>query len=368
VSTVSDIAKIRGIIQAVVSEVLETQVPAVRESIVGRVTAEMKTIIAASAGNSASDLLKNAVFTIQEATTQTEILRALLDGTANFCGRAGLFVLRGNVAVGWQARGFRDNDAIRILSVDANTGVAGRAIQQRVAASGLATQFDARFASGFGTPLDGNCFVLPLIIRERAAALLYCDSGLEREGEVDSSALELLVRSAATWIELLGLRRSVTAASTSMPAQPRHDAQVAPQPAARAQAAGEGRESTASPAVETSTVQSLAPYTRPRAADAESAPAAHVSVADAEEIHRKARRFAKLLVEEIILYNKDKVAEGRVKRDLYNRLKDDIDKSRATYDKRYAQTPAAAGDYFTQELISTLAANDSSLLGSSFSG
>jgi len=85
-----------------------------------------------------------------------------------------------------------------------------------------------------------------------------------------------------------------------------------------------------------------------------------------EEIHRKARRFAKLLVDEIKLYNKSKVDEGRRNKDLYARLEDDIVKSRATYDRRYGHTSAAQGDYFNQELIRNLANNDQSLLGSGF--
>ncbi|HZU22958.1 MAG TPA: hypothetical protein VE998_09015, partial [Terriglobales bacterium] len=88
--------------------------------------------------------------------------------------------------------------------------------------------------------------------------------------------------------------------------------------------------------------------------------------ADAE-VHKKARRFAKLLVDEIVLYNKQKVAEGRQNRDLYDRLHDDIEKSRAAYNKRFGSSAAASADYFTNELLTNLAENDPGLLGSSFS-
>ncbi len=81
---------------------------------------------------------------------------------------------------------------------------------------------------------------------------------------------------------------------------------------------------------------------------------------------KKPRRFAKLLVEEIKLYNQPKVEEGRQNKDLYDRLKVDIEKSRATYDKRYAESAVASADYFTQELIRILADNDVSLMGASF--
>ena len=80
----------------------------------------------------------------------------------------------------------------------------------------------------------------------------------------------------------------------------------------------------------------------------------------------KAKRFAKLLVDEIRLYNQAKVAEGRQKHDLYDRLKEDIEKSRITYDKRYGKTVAASADYFTNELIRVLADSDVTLLGANF--
>jgi hypothetical protein len=92
---------------------------------------------------------------------------------------------------------------------------------------------------------------------------------------------------------------------------------------------------------------------------------AHMSPEDAE-VHRKAQRFARLLMDEIKLYNQVKVTEGRKHKDLYDRLKEDIDKSRSTYQKRYGNTVAANTDYLTNELIRSLAEDDVSLLGPNF--
>jgi hypothetical protein len=71
-------------------------------------------------------------------------------------------------------------------------------------------------------------------------------------------------------------------------------------------------------------------------------------------------------MDEIKLYNQVKVAEGRKHRDLYDRLKEDIEKSRVTYQKRYGNTAAAGADYFNQELIRSLAEDDVALLGNNF--
>jgi hypothetical protein len=89
---------------------------------------------------------------------------------------------------------------------------------------------------------------------------------------------------------------------------------------------------------------------------------------DERRLHNDARRFARLLVSEIKLYNEPKVREGRNNGDLYDRLREDIDRSRQMYDKRVAPPVAARHDYFHQELVNTLAEGDPAKLGSSYPG
>ena len=85
-------------------------------------------------------------------------------------------------------------------------------------------------------------------------------------------------------------------------------------------------------------------------------------------LHNDARRFARLLVSEIKLYNEPKVKEGRSRNDIYDRLREDIDRSRQMYDKRVAPPVAARHDYFHQELVNTLAEGDPAKLGVSYPG
>lgn len=87
---------------------------------------------------------------------------------------------------------------------------------------------------------------------------------------------------------------------------------------------------------------------------------------DERRMHNDARRFARLLVSEIKLYNEQKVREGREAQDLYERLRDAIDRSREMYDKRVQTTVANKFDYFHYELVNTLAEGDSSKLGSAY--
>ncbi|MGA9772742.1 MAG: hypothetical protein WBV94_27180 [Blastocatellia bacterium] len=103
-----------------------------------------------------------------------------------------------------------------------------------------------------------------------------------------------------------------------------------------------------------STVESPAPRSAP--------------LEEEEQLHNNARRFARLLVSEIKLYNEQKVSEGRRNNDLYDRLKEDIDRSRQMYEKRVVPSVAAKFDYFYDELVNTLAEGDPGKLGSDHPG
>jgi hypothetical protein len=106
-----------------------------------------------------------------------------------------------------------------------------------------------------------------------------------------------------------------------------------------------------------------------RPAEGFSAPASRGGATDEEEkLHNDARRFARLLVSEIKLYNEQKVTEGRRNNDLYDRLKEDIDRSRQMYEKRVTPGVAAKFDYFYDELVNTLAEGDKAKLGSDHPG
>jgi len=317
--------EIQNIIEEAVAEVLDAALPRLRSEIVRRAV-EVVESLAPAPGASPSDLLNAAAASIYESGSQAEILRRLLEGEARFAGRVALFVVKGSTISGWQGIGFEDNDAIKNLSVNTGSGLVGKAIQARNPAGGSPQEFDAGFIRAMKSPIDDHCTVLPLVVKDKVAAVIYADAGTVPGGTLDASGLQALTRFAAIWLELAALRKAGGSAT--------EDVSQGQPVAAMA---------TSAPA---------------------SAPAA--SGSDEDELHKKARRFAKLLVEEIKLYNQPRVEEGRQHKDLYDRLKVDIEKSRSTYDKRYAESAVASSDYFTQELVRILAENDVSLMGAGF--
>ena len=422
---------IEPIVERVVGQVLDSHAAQLRTEIVRRVMEEIAaapelaklgsaepTLAESTAGNAASASgpadLARAVADIQLGTSQREILRALLDTSARYAARVALFVVKGSHATGWQARGFANSDAVKDFALDESAPAVAHAISNRVAASAPVADLDSRFLNDFGMPASGEGRLLPLILKDKVAALVYADSGASAAGLLDAGALELLVLSTGAWLEVNSLRKqaqthadshgiaAVEAPPSQAPAQTApafndpfaaHAPAFSGQAKAAAASAGEAPAPVASAAVAVpamggsnaqtsvthanSEVQSAAVEMEPALAEPlptsfaetdaipETPPAAVLSPED-QDVHRKAQRFARLLVDEIKLYNQAKVAEGRKNKDLYDRLKEAIEKSRGTYQKRYGNTVAASANYFQHEIIRSLAEDNLSIMGANF--
>jgi hypothetical protein len=364
----ADSKQIEFIAERVVSEVLSRHLPEIRQEMVRRVMAELPAA-AGSDGGASSAVLDAAMAALQDVTSQTDILNVLLDFAARFSGRVALFVVRGEAATIWQARGFPDDNGLRNFNLNLADAAVARVVHERIPVpAGL--DFDPTFLAKVGHAAGGNAILLPLVLREKVSALVYGDCGLEG-GKLDVAALKLLMRSAGMWLEVLALRKAMGGtlpAPEPAAAPPEHGAVtgtvVAPERAAVTHSAVTPERAAAV----------MASSTMPHVAPAPSSSSVAVATPQPEwsseerEVHTRAQRFARLLVDEIKLYNQGKVAEGRASKDLYDRLKEDIDKSRASYHKRYGSTPAGSADYFTRELVRILADNDVTLLGANFPG
>jgi hypothetical protein len=258
-----------------------------------------------------------------------------------------------------------------------------RAIGDRTFVNAPAADLDARFVQDFGTPARGEGRFLPLVLKDKVAALVYADAGTDGAGQLDAGSLELLVLSTSAWLEVSTLRKQAAHKepsadrSESRPVAAAEAASAFNDPFA-AHAPGHAMAAAATAEVaHSAAVRSVATELEPAAAE-EVVPVAPTTVAEPEpsaasalssddqDIHRKAQRFARLLVDEVKLYNQAKVAEGRKHKDLYDRLKEAIEKSRSTFQKRYGNTVAASGDYFQHELVRSLAEDDVSIMGANF--
>lgn len=389
---------IEPIVERVVEESLRSHAVQLRTEITRRVAAEIASQPANAFSSGSADLART-ITEIQLGSSQKEILRALLDSCTRYAVRVALFVVKGSQATGWQARGFAANDALKDFALDPKAAAVVRALNERLSSSAGAGEFDGRFIEQFGTATYTR--LLPLILKDKVAALIYADGGVEDKA-LDAGSLDVLVLATGSWLEVTSLRKQAgkspsvapeerdapAKSPASSPALNDPFASHAPVYAMAAAASGHGPVTAVetpphdsfhggghSAAVE---VQSAAVAEPEIVAEPLAVGHAHTEVApdtapagppmspEDEEVHRKARRFARLLVDEIKLYNKSKLAEGRANKDLYDRLQDPIDKSRATYHKRYGSTVAASGNYFEDEIRRSLAEDDLSVMGPNF--
>jgi hypothetical protein len=200
-------------------------------------------------------------------------------------------------------------------------------------------------------------------LKDKIAALVYADGG--DQGLLDNAALEVLVLSTSAWLEVASLRKVSRESSDTGASEPQESAP----PVQATQSfndpfASHAPRHAAAPAPVSQPVAVAESSSAAAPAPAQD-PFAGMSPEDAD-LHRKAQRFARLLVDEIKLYNQVKVSEGRKNKDLYDRLKEDIEKSRGTYQKRYGNTSAANADYFNNEVVRSLAEDDVSIMGANF--
>jgi hypothetical protein len=375
---------IQEMVGRVVSQVLESQFPALRDELVRRVLQELQPELQAPAQPSPRHLLQ-AISAVRQASGQKEILGSLLDGASQFSSRAALFVVRGASVMAWQSRGFARPDDVKNFTLEASAGMCARVLEEKTPVRGTAQDLDVAFTSTFDAPQDDRVILLPLLLKEKVAAVLYADAGMEGDGQLDDAALEMLVLSSGLWLEIVALRRATAGQESAEPAATAVERAEAPAvesvPPAPAPAIAVSAQPIAEPQPVVEAVAQPVPISE---AEPEPAPMAMAAAAaagpastpasvqapptaDDEALLRKARRFAKLLVDEIKLYNKPKVQEGKENRDLYQRLKEDIEKSRAAYEKRYGSTVAGGASYFDEEIVQNLADNDRSLLGEGFS-
>ncbi len=373
-------------------------------------------------------IVKAAITEINEQKSQADILKALVNRAASFAPRVAFFVVKGDQATGWRGRGFEGNvgdQAIQqiLLSLGADTVIGGvvRSLATWSGGPGSHSE-DHLLLNRFGEEPAQRIVAIPLNVRGRAVAVLYADSaGLDSES-INLEALETLVSVSGMAVELLSVSRMAPKRVSEEPAPPAEEVQPAYAPTSESYTPTSEYEQAspgnAGPSLSgAETIQAYQPEAEPGSlmdagpvegelAPVQETPASMgdeppswapeaalapveatlapplgrrrygqeaelpVDVAGEEErrFHNDARRFARLLISEIKLYNEQKVVEGRSEHDLYDRLREYIDRSREMYDKRVKAEVAARYDYFHGELVNTLAEGDASKLGSNYPG
>lgn len=369
-------------------------------------------------------IIKAAVGEMSEQNSQGEILKTLVNRAASFAPRVAFFAIKGDQAIGWRARGFEGSvgdGAVQQISIPlSGDNLLADVAKSRATWSGGAHSHSENHAllNRMGEEAPQRLVAVPLNVRHRAVAVLYADSGSLDSEAINLEALETLVQVSGMSVDLLaGQAPAKVPAAEAAPAATPTPTEVAPEPSSyapeREYAAPEpvaGESAVEEVGAELVPAEAVTPAELPaeiieepqpadlvaevveadaeavperaefEAAPSEVAPAPSrrraadvelpVSVSGEEErrLHIDARRFARLLVSEIKLYNEQKVSDGRAQGDLYDRLREYIDRSREMYDKRVKPEVAQSYDYFHHELVNTLAEGDPAKLGNAYPG
>jgi hypothetical protein len=261
----------------------------------------------------AQERLVRAVRAMDSARSLSDILDVLVTCAAQEAGRAGLFLISQGRLLSWRLVGFESLDLGPAIELPLDEG---DSILEAIKVGGAAVSLQPSSAPSFANLPEGRfVVVLPICLGGEPVSVLYADEGAASEVERESlqSALELLSRHASRSLEAITAfkaARAVTELSSSAPARP-----------------GEGSSTT--------------------------------PVDDDEA----ARRFARLLVSDIRLYQEDAVMAGRRQRDLATRLGGEIARARRVYEQRVPAAVRRHADYFQKELVRTLADGDETLLG-----
>jgi hypothetical protein len=325
------------------------------------------------------------------AATQVDVLHRYLDECRKHCSRAALLVARGGSIGAWKAVGFSehggDDDAVRQVAMPLGEG----SLLSRLM-SGTALRLPAanEISTLLRSPRVSEAVAIPMVVREKISGALYADCVLGAEEAFDPEALALLTYLAGLVVDRLAARKLKPA-----PALRPLEAIKRPEPAgmwmneAAAEELPEAAEA-AEPEVSMEAEPGPAPEaprppeSRPHF-DAPSGPAMTAAIpietpaipmpepprrlggplaaAVGDERHEEARRFARLLISEIKLYNERAVLEGRESGNLYRRLKEDIDRSRQMYEERIPSDIRTSTDFFQEELVRILADGKPEALG-----
>jgi chemotaxis protein histidine kinase CheA len=270
-----------------------------------------------------SDRTLAAFRRLDEARSLTDVLGVLADQAESEIGRAALLLVAGSRLRGWEWRGIAGSDVPIDVPVDPAT-VFGRAIATGLPVSTSDAPLgseDDPLAAWLGTPPGRVGLAVPISVGGRAVAILYADDAGDRTPIVPSNwpeLAEILARHAGRCLELLTISRASALVARAQDDRP-------------------------SP-------------TRPGTEDA-------LALADEQRGEESARRYARLLISEIKLYNEPAVDQGRAERDLLTRLGPEIERARRLYEEKIPAAVRRRVDCFDEEVVRTLAGGDAGLLG-----
>ena len=178
------------------------------------------------------DQLKASLAALEKGASLSEVLTHLVNEVSQYVDRAAMFIVKGPSAIGWYARGVEPADVIKQVNVPLNADTVLRnvnnsrhALRGALAHSPGTVQALARMGGNAQAVL-----AVPLILRDKLAAILYCDTAQEEVPPPVADLIEVLVLFAGKTIDMLSLAPKPAAVAASAPAAPARPAPPAAAP------------------------------------------------------------------------------------------------------------------------------------------
>ncbi len=271
-----------------------------------------------------SDRTLAAFRRLDDARTLTGVLTVLAEQAAAEISRVAVLTVTGSRLRAWQVRGLAADAAAVDVPVEPGS-VFGLAIDSGlpVSTAEAPLSFNRGGLAGIlALPADRAGLAVPITVGGRVVAILYADDGLGTVPVIPSNwpeIAEILARHAGHRLEVLTVSHAAALAG-----RVQHSDRGAGRP---------DEERDRSPQ------------------------------ADERREEDSARRYARLLISEIKLYNESAVEQGRQHGDLLRRLGTDIERARRLYEEKIPDAVRQRVNCFDLEVVRTLAGGDPGLLG-----
>jgi hypothetical protein len=264
--------------------------------------------------------LATAFDLLEGATSQSDLLKRLLDALSPLVERSALFVLKQGLASLYAHRGFEAGAPLR-------SGAVVPPPELEAVIHGLSRSLNST-GPGYSALLApitrfeaADVAIFPIRHKRKAVALLLVDSGLRQR-------IDHPVQIRALALATSAMLASLAAGKEEEPRPP----VVEPPASAPTQVVPE--------AIDTTLPAELDPRTR-----------------------AAAERLARVLVGDVELYFPEKVAHAHIQGNLYGLLRNELERSRATFVERFGEAVEIQHRIFTTTIIQLLCDGDVSKLG-----
>ncbi len=257
---------------------------------------------------------------LETSTGQGEVLKRLLEGLQPFVERSALFVIKQGIATLYATRGF-ESDTPKPGTVVMPPPELENVIQGHAASIDAPGPAYAVLLSVLSRFEASDVRILALRLRRKTVAILLVDSGLRKVIDHPNHVRALAHVAEASLSYLAGMKED--------------EKPVAPM--------------EAHPSMPTQ--QLVEPIPEPTAPPLEA------------KVRANAERSARVLIGDIELYFPNKVVQGRQKGNMYGSLRDELDRSRASFVERYGQEVENQHRIFYQTVIRQLCEGDPTRLG-----